>query len=100
MLGRTVAQIDFNEMLKAHNDSGAAITMMVQGERCHSSKLEKSHLHFESNHLKVGLTEVTTKGEKGVVKHHQRSHFSNIFRELVDKDERHSYHIDFSRCLT
>ena len=92
--GEQLHKSDFNEMLKAHNDSGAAITMMVQGERCHSSKLEKSHLHFESNHLKVGLTEVTTKGEKGVVKRlHEKPHFSNIFRELVDKDERHSYHI-------
>lgn len=92
--GEQLHKADFNEMLKAHNDSGAAITMMVQSERCHSSKLEKSHLHHDSNHLKVGLTEVTKKGEKGVVKRlHEKPHFSNIFRELVDKDERHSYHI-------
>jgi len=92
--GEQLHKADFNEMLKAHNDSGAAITMMVQSERCHSSMLEKSHLHHDSNHLKVGLTEVTKKGEKGVVKRlHEKAHFSNIFRELVDKDERHSYHI-------
>jgi len=92
--GEQLHKADFNEMLKAHNDSGAAITMMVQSERCHSSMLEKSHLHHDSNHLKVGLTEVTKKGEKGVVKRlHEKPHFSNIFRELVDKDERHSYHI-------
>ena len=92
--GEQLHKSDFNEMLKAHNDSCAAITMMVQSERCHSSALEKSHLHHDSNHLKVGLTEVTTKGEKGVVKRlHEKPHFSNIFRELVDKDERHSYHI-------
>jgi glucose-1-phosphate adenylyltransferase len=92
--GEQLHKADFNEMLKAHNDSNAAITMMVQSERCHSSMLEKSHLHHDSNHLKVGLTEVTKKGEKGVVKRlHEKPHFSNIFRELVDKDERHSYHI-------
>ena len=92
--GEQLHKADFKEMLKAHNDSGAAITMMVQSERCHSSMLEKSHLHHDSNHLKVGLTEVTKKGEKGVVKRlHEKPHFSNIFRELVDKDERHSYHI-------
>jgi glucose-1-phosphate adenylyltransferase len=92
--GEQLHKADFNEMLKAHNDSGAAITMMVQSERCHSSMLEKSHLHHDSNHLKVGLTEVTKRGEKGVVKRlHEKPHFSNIFRELVDKDERHSYHI-------
>ena len=97
--GEQLHKVDFNEMLKKHNESGAEITMLVKSGRVKCAELEKTDLHTQSNHLKVGLCEVTMKqgnndSEKDLVKRlHEKPHFSNIFKELVDNDARHSYHV-------